>query len=151
MTCSLNQNKTEFPICLFSIAFPKLLEHLRKDGVKANQLIFLCYFQKINSDKIVEVQQQANECGKILTLEMESPAVHQHGHGHGHSHAIDGVKPIAWMVIMGDVLHNISDGLSIGASFSSSITSGFASSIAIFCHELPHELGSFQNLAKPKN
>ena len=40
-----------------------------------------------------------------------------HGHSHGHSH-IDKmpqtVASIAWMVIMGDGLHNFSDGLAIG-------------------------------------
>ena len=39
------------------------------------------------------------------------------GHGHGHSHGVpDSVSSIAWMVIMGDGLHNFTDGLAIGAS-----------------------------------
>ena len=49
------------------------------------------------------------------------------------------------MIIIGDTLHNISDGLAIGAAFaeggSSGISGGISTSIAVFCHELPHELG----------
>ena len=65
--------------------------------------------------------------------------------GHGHSHCHDGVpnsvSAIAWMVILGDGIHNFSDGLAIGAAFSNSITGGFSTAIAVFCHELPHEIG----------
>ena len=42
---------------------------------------------------------------------------HSHGgHGHGHSHGQlpNGIAAVAWMVIMGDGLHNFSDGLAIG-------------------------------------
>jgi zinc transporter ZupT len=66
-------------------------------------------------------------------------------HGHGHSHGIDGipnsVASVAWMVILGDGIHNFCDGLAIGAAFTNSITGGFSTSVAIFCHELPHEIG----------
>ncbi len=30
-----------------------------------------------------------------------------------------------------------------GAAFANSITSGISTSIAVFCHELPHELGTY--------
>ncbi len=47
---------------------------------------------------------------------------HEHGHGHshhGHCHSDQemkdaGIASIAWMVIMGDGMHNFSDGLAIG-------------------------------------
>ena len=49
------------------------------------------------------------------------------------------------MIIIGDTLHNIGDGLAIGATFAKGGNSGFSggisTSIAVFCHELPHELG----------
>ena len=67
------------------------------------------------------------------------------GQGHGHSHAggevPESVAAVAWMVIMGDGLHNFSDGLAIGAAFANGLAGGFSTSIAVFCHELPHELG----------
>ena len=52
------------------------------------------------------------------------------------------VSSVAWMVIMGDGIHNFTDGMAIGAAFATSITAGFSTSIAVFCHELPHELGN---------
>jgi zinc transporter 6 len=47
------------------------------------------------------------------------------------------------MLIMGDMFHNLSDGLAVGAAFSNGVSSGMSTSIAVLCHELPHELGDF--------
>ena len=48
---------------------------------------------------------------------------------------------MAPMVVIGDAVHNLADGLAIGAAFATSISGGIATSIAVFCHEVPHELG----------
>ncbi|XP_051479708.1 zinc transporter ZIP10 isoform X2 [Apus apus] len=79
---------------------------------------------------------------------------HKHSH-HSHGHCNSGkdlkdtgIANIAWMVIMGDGIHNFSDGLAIGAAFSAGLTGGISTSIAVFCHELPHELGDFAVLLK---
>lgn len=74
---------------------------------------------------------------------------HGHSHTHGHVHAAPKtMSSVAWMVIMGDGLHNFTDGMAIGAAFASSYTGGFSTAVAVFCHELPHELGDFAMLLK---
>uniref|UniRef100_A0A671MVK2 Solute carrier family 39 member 5 n=1 Tax=Sinocyclocheilus anshuiensis TaxID=1608454 RepID=A0A671MVK2_9TELE len=63
--------------------------------------------------------------------------------GHGHSHGQTGpgkmaIRSMAWMVVMGDGIHNLTDGLVLHFL---SLTGGLSTTIAVFCHELPHELG----------
>ncbi|XP_008068426.1 zinc transporter ZIP5 [Carlito syrichta] len=70
-----------------------------------------------------------------------APPGHQ-GHSHGHG----GGANITWMVLLGDGLHNLTDGLAIGAAFSDGFSSGLSTTLAVFCHELPHELGDFAML-----
>ncbi|KAJ8016866.1 hypothetical protein DPEC_G00011790 [Dallia pectoralis] len=77
----------------------------------------------------------------VLQSETE-PSKHSHGHSHGPpTQDQAGMGSLVWMVVMGDGIHNLTDGLAIGAAFSQSLTGGLSTTIAVFCHELPHELG----------
>lgn len=67
--------------------------------------------------------------------------------GHQHGHDVPGsVASVAWMVVIGDGFHNFADGIAIGSSFAIGFSDGLSTSIAVFCHELPHELGDFAML-----
>jgi zinc transporter 7 len=74
---------------------------------------------------------------------------HSHGHSHSHSHRPNhGSEPrikasyyAGALNLIADVLHNFTDGLAIYASFSTSPTVGISTTVAVFFHEIPHELG----------
>lgn len=53
------------------------------------------------------------------------------------------VKPLGYLVMLSDGLENFLDGLVIGAAFLVSIPAGIATTIAIFLHEVPMELGDY--------
>ncbi|KAM8934176.1 zinc transporter ZIP10 [Pelodytes ibericus] len=117
----------------------EVLPHINKDG-------------SYDDDHSTDDGQYENNHDKT-----EKPKKHNHNkhshHSHGHCHSgkdmkDTGIASIAWMVIMGDGMHNFSDGLAIGAAFSAGLPGGISTSVAVFCHELPHELGDFAVLLK---
>ena len=50
------------------------------------------------------------------------------------------LKLSAYLNLFGDFTHNITDGLAMAASFYSSPSLGAVTTIATFCHEIPHEV-----------
>ncbi|MHA1916886.1 MAG: ZIP family metal transporter [Candidatus Ranarchaeia archaeon] len=55
----------------------------------------------------------------------------------------DHPHPFAFMNLFGDALHNLIDGLIIGASYLVSIPIGIATTLAVVLHEIPQEIGDF--------
>ncbi len=53
------------------------------------------------------------------------------------------IHPFTYLVLIGDGIHNIIDGIVIAASFLVSIPLGIATSIVIIAHEIPQELGIY--------
>ncbi|XP_007494601.1 zinc transporter ZIP10 isoform X1 [Monodelphis domestica] len=115
-----------------------------------------------HGDGVIAVHEHDLHCAAHNNHEESKTVLRKHNHQwhHKHSHHSHGpchsgsdlketgIANIAWMVIMGDGIHNFSDGLAIGAAFSAGLTGGISTSIAVFCHELPHELGDFAVLLK---
>lgn len=78
--------------------------------------------------------------GILLGLVIEK-LLHWH-HCH-RDHDANSSHTLAKMNLIGDLVHNLIDGLIIGASFAVSIPAGIATSLAILFHEIPQEIGDF--------
>ena len=72
-------------------------------------------------------------------------AGHGHGHGHDHDHDNDHArrKASGSLVLVGDALHNVLDGVLIAAAFLTDVHLGVVTTAAIAAHEIPQEVGNF--------
>jgi zinc transporter 7 len=52
------------------------------------------------------------------------------------------------LLFSADFTHNITDGLAMSASFYASPTIGATTTVAVFFHEIPHEVGDFALLVQ---
>jgi len=71
-----------------------------------------------------------------------------HGHVHGYDpvhHPDDRVfvKKFVYLNLVGDAIHNLIDGMIIAGSFLLSPSIGVSTTVAVFFHELPQEIGDF--------
>jgi zinc and cadmium transporter len=62
---------------------------------------------------------------------------------HCHLEAGQHYHPVVTMTLVGDAAHNFVDGLMIGAAWTLGSGVGLATSFAVFCHEVPDELGHY--------
>lgn len=53
------------------------------------------------------------------------------------------LKPVVYINLIGDAVHNFIDGLVIAVSYSVSFPLGIATTIAVILHEIPQEIGDF--------
>jgi zinc and cadmium transporter len=66
-----------------------------------------------------------------------------HSHGHAHQHEQARKKASGALVLVGDALHNILDGVLIAAAFLTDVHLGIVTALAIMAHEIPQEVGIF--------
>lgn len=79
----------------------------------------------------------------ILVFFVVEKFVHWHHEHHDHT---THEKPMAYLIILGDGVHNFFDGVAIAASFLASFEAGVTATIAIILHEIPQELSDFSLL-----
>lgn len=110
---------------LLSTAFfdllPEATEHMEELGIEIN--IYLWVF-----------------LGIISFFLLERFIHHHHDHT---SHKAEEKKSIIPLVIIGDTVHNFTDGVAIAATFLINIPLGIVTSLAVAAHEIPQEIGDF--------
>src|SRR6185312_6885211 len=70
---------------------------------------------------------------------------HYEGDSHHHEHGHDAHEAgkSGWMILIGDGLHNFTDGILIAAAFLANPNLGLITGLAIIAHEIPQEIGDF--------
>jgi zinc and cadmium transporter len=70
---------------------------------------------------------------------------HHEGDGHHHAHGHDAREAgkAGWMILVGDGMHNFTDGILIAAAFLANPELGIVTGLAIIAHEIPQEIGDF--------
>lgn len=63
-------------------------------------------------------------------------------HKHGHA-SCPPEKPVGWLNLFGDAVHNITDGIVLGSAFLVNPALGWATTLAVALHEIPQEVGDF--------
>lgn len=85
----------------------------------------------------------------LFTVEKIMNLFSPHSHHHDHEHKEDKLNTSNVAIsLLGDFIHNLTDGMAIGAGYNKSLKIGITLSLSIFFHEIPHEVGDFSYLLK---
>jgi len=68
---------------------------------------------------------------------------HAHGQSQAHQHEQARKKASGSLVLVGDALHNVLDGVLIAAAFLTDTHLGIVTALALLAHEIPQEVGNF--------
>lgn len=100
--------------------------------------VFLDLFIEGAHDGHIEPMMYAALAGIVLFF-MAERGIRWFHHHHQHEHSNPGVP----LLVIGDTIHNILDGIAIAAAFLISIPTGIVTTIAVAAHEIPQEVGEF--------
>ncbi len=75
--------------------------------------------------------------GMLGSLVLER-IIHWHCHNQDHH-----IEAFSYVLVAGDAVHNILDGILIAASFLAGTSAGIAATIAVMAHKIPKEAGDF--------
>lgn len=79
--------------------------------------------------------------GGVLTFFIIEKFLHWHHHDDDTAH--NHVHPVGKLILISDSVHNLIDGIIIGAAYFVSIEVGVATTLAVILHEIPQEIGDF--------
>lgn len=127
---------------MLAVVFLDILPHALADGAAPSSLmawvlggvLFFFFLEKL----VIWRHSHGD-----LTPQGHDAGGHDHGHGHAHGHhGHDGGRS-GLMVLIGDSLHNATDGVVIAAAFLADFRLGVVTSLAIIAHEIPQEVSDF--------
>ncbi|MCL4387379.1 ZIP family metal transporter [Patescibacteria group bacterium] len=98
------------------------------------------------TDTLPEAVKRSNSTFVVLTLSIALFFVIERVFLHLHHHEAEEGETLKLplpFLLFGDGLHNFIDGISLASTFLVSFPLGVVTAIAIFVHEIPHELGDF--------
>jgi len=133
---------------LLGAAFLGLLPHaLETDGIGAYSValtVLIALLVFFTLEKMVIWR----HC-HIYDCEAHGGAADSHS-GHFHDDHIERARTAATgsMILLGDGVHNMVDGILIAAAFLTDVNLGVVTSLAVIAHEIPQELGDFAILLK---
>ena len=88
--------------------------------------------------------------GLLFFFLLEKAELYRHGHHHEgddhyHHHGFDEHQAGrgGWSVLVGDSIHNFTDGVIIAAAFLADTRLGVVTAVAIVAHEIPQEVGDY--------
>ena len=82
--------------------------------------------------------------GGLLGFFLIESVLHWHHHGEDVAeHEAGHIHPLAWMNLLGDLIHNVMDGMLVAGAWLVSEPLGLATTIAVALHEVPQEFGDF--------
>jgi zinc and cadmium transporter len=104
--------------------------HLLPEAVEQGGPVFLCVILGIILFFVIEVYLYWYHCH----------GGHFHKHKRGHKCPI---RPMGYLNLIGDGVHNFTDGIIVAAAFMVNVPLGLMATLAVIFHEIPQEIGDF--------
>ncbi len=126
---------------MLAVVFLDILPHALSEGVDPGSLMkwvlagMLFFFFM---EKLVIWRHSHGDLQPSATDGGHDHGHHHHGHHHGNDQGRSGL-----MILVGDSLHNATDGVVIAAAFLADFKLGVVTSLAIIAHEVPQEVSDF--------
>ena len=97
---------------------------------------------EVHSPSNIKLSSEVHSPSNIkLSSEVHLPSnIESSKDAHGHSHEKDASGTL---IIIGDAVHNLVDGVLIAAAFMTDIDLGIVTALAVATHEIPQEIGDF--------
>ncbi len=84
----------------------------------------------------------------FFIIERIISSIHRHQHVFDQTDDYGGLANARPLVILGDTIHNLLDGIVVAVAFIASLPIGLATATSVLLHELPHEIADFTILIR---